>query len=138
MAMAAVSPRRTLLPLSLLIAVATATHAQTAAPAPSGATAAWTLKMKADIRWQQVTPAGALLVSTPVGHIKDLGEDAAVLVKPGDPEDVAARIEAIVADPVGWRRRVEAARAWAAAHDADWTSARIGEIIEGLCSTSAS
>ena len=82
--------------------------------------------------------AGALLVSTPVGHIKDLGEDAAVLVKPGDPEDVAARIDAIVADPVGWRRRVEAARAWAAAHDADWTGARIGEIIEGLCSTSAS
>src|SRR3989454_1645845 len=39
-------------------------NAQRAAPAPSGATAAWTLKMKGDIRWQQVTPAGALLVST--------------------------------------------------------------------------
>src|SRR6266705_6864753 len=64
--MAAVSPRRALLSLSvsLLVAVATAAHAQTAAPAPSGATAAWTLKMKGDIRWQQVTPAGALLVST--------------------------------------------------------------------------
>jgi outer membrane protein assembly factor BamB len=37
---------------------------QAVAPAPSGATAAWTLKVKGDIRWQQVTPAGALLVST--------------------------------------------------------------------------
>ena len=33
------------------------------APA-SGATPAWTLKTKGAIRWQQVTPAGALLVST--------------------------------------------------------------------------
>jgi len=82
--------------------------------------------------------SGALVVSTPVGHMKDLGEAVAVLVKAGDPEDVAARIAAIVADPDGWRRRVAAGRAWAAAHDADWTGARIGEIIQGLCSTSAS
>src|SRR3989440_6674052 len=61
--MAAVSPRRALLSLSLTVAVYTAAAAQTAAPAPAGATAAWTLKMKGDIRWQQVTPAGALLVS---------------------------------------------------------------------------
>src|SRR5467141_574580 len=39
-------------------------HAQTAAPVPSGATAAWTLKVRGEIRWQQVTPMGALLVST--------------------------------------------------------------------------
>src|SRR5467141_109624 len=38
--------------------------AQGAAPAPSGATAAWTLKLKGDILWQQATPMGALLVST--------------------------------------------------------------------------
>src|SRR2546425_8121950 len=65
--MAAVSARRMLLPLSLVIAVHTAAGAQGAAPTqttPSGATAAWTLRMKGDIRWQQVTPAGALLLST--------------------------------------------------------------------------
>ena len=39
-------------------------HAQTAALVPSGATAAWTLKVRGEIRWQQVTPMGALLVST--------------------------------------------------------------------------
>src|SRR6266567_4066064 len=62
--MAAVSARRTLLLLALLVAVYATAPAQAAAPAPSGATAAWTLKMKGPIRWQQVTPAGALLVST--------------------------------------------------------------------------
>jgi len=62
--MAAASARRTLLSLSLVAALCAAAHAQAVAPAPSGATPAWTLKMKGEIRWQQVTPAGALLVST--------------------------------------------------------------------------
>src|SRR5712692_3784993 len=56
--------RRTLLPLTLVVAIHAAAQAQTPAPAPSGATAAWTTRVKGDIRWQQVTPAGALLVST--------------------------------------------------------------------------
>ena len=47
-----------LLPLSLLVTVSTLVQA------PAGATPAWTLKMKGVIGWQQVTPAGALLVST--------------------------------------------------------------------------
>src|SRR5213594_1031594 len=61
-------PARALLSLSLVVSVSTAAHAQAGtpapAPAPSGATGAWTLRMKGDIRWQQVTPAGVLLVST--------------------------------------------------------------------------
>lgn len=39
-------------------------NALAAAADPSGASAAWTLKTKGDIRWQQVTPVGALLVAT--------------------------------------------------------------------------
>src|SRR3989442_2264507 len=58
--MAAVSARRTLLPLTLVVTVCTAAHAQAAAPAPSGATAAWTLRLRGDVRWQHVTPARAL------------------------------------------------------------------------------
>jgi len=52
--------------LPALVVLSTAAYAQTAAPAaaPSGATTAWTLKMQQDIRWQQVTPSGMLLVST--------------------------------------------------------------------------
>src|SRR3989449_2636358 len=39
--------------------------AQTPAPAaPAGATPVWTARFSGDVRWQQVTPAGALLVST--------------------------------------------------------------------------
>src|SRR5690242_634534 len=33
-------------------------------PQPTTATAAWTVKVNGAIRWQQVTPAGALLVAT--------------------------------------------------------------------------
>src|SRR5438309_9338958 len=33
-------------------------------PAPAGATPVWTARFSGDIRWQQVTPAGPLLVST--------------------------------------------------------------------------
>jgi len=62
--------RRTLVVPALVIVVHTAALAQTAAaparpPAgPTGTTAAWTLKLTGDVRWQQVTPAGVLLVST--------------------------------------------------------------------------
>jgi outer membrane protein assembly factor BamB len=62
--MATVSARRTLLSLSLFLTVNTAVQAQAGASAPAGAGVAWTLKTQGDIRWQQVTPAGALLVST--------------------------------------------------------------------------
>jgi outer membrane protein assembly factor BamB len=47
------------------VAVAlSAWQAQAVPPDPSVSTPAWTVKLNADIRWQQVTPAGALLVST--------------------------------------------------------------------------
>ncbi|PYP59693.1 MAG: hypothetical protein DMD44_04330 [Gemmatimonadetes bacterium] len=62
--MLTLSPRHRLLLLSLFAAPVAAGHAQTAAPAAAGATAAWTIKTKGDVRWQQVTPAGALLIST--------------------------------------------------------------------------
>src|SRR2546421_469417 len=66
MAMIVLSPRRTLLSLSLVVAQSATSYAQTAVPAaaPAGATAAWTIKTKGEVRWQQVTPAGALLIST--------------------------------------------------------------------------
>jgi hypothetical protein len=57
-----------LVPVSVLLSSAISSepqlHAQAAGPATSGATAAWTLKVRGEIRWQQVTPMGALLVST--------------------------------------------------------------------------
>ena len=52
-----------LLPVLLLFSFVVQTPvAQT--PAPAGATPVWTARFSGDIRWQQVTPAGPLLVST--------------------------------------------------------------------------
>src|SRR6266487_4692082 len=58
--------RRPLLAVPLFVAVSTIAYAQAAPTGLTGATAAWTLKVPGggDIRWQQVTPAGILLVST--------------------------------------------------------------------------
>ncbi|HKW39981.1 MAG TPA: PQQ-binding-like beta-propeller repeat protein [Gemmatimonadales bacterium] len=65
--MAVRSARSVLLTLALIAVMRTAASSQGAAPAtpgPAGAAAAWTLKLNGDIRWQQVTSAGELLVST--------------------------------------------------------------------------
>src|SRR5919204_2369352 len=46
------------------LALGSIAHAQVVTTGPSSATASWTIRVNGDIRWQQVTPAGALLVST--------------------------------------------------------------------------
>jgi outer membrane protein assembly factor BamB len=66
--------RRTLLLAGLAVLAYEAVEAQTVSPASARATSIappssrstplWTLKMKQDFRWQQVTPSGMLLVST--------------------------------------------------------------------------
>ncbi len=75
---------------------------------------------------------GVLQVSTPVGHIADLGETVAVVVPAGDPRQIADRIVSIAGDADGWRRRVRAARGWAESHDMAWTVDRLSGILEGL------
>jgi glycosyltransferase involved in cell wall biosynthesis len=72
---------------------------------------------------------GVLQVSTPVGHIKDLGEAVAVVVRLGDPADLAAKIRAIVNDPKEWQAKVARARVWAAEHDLPWTVARLTAVM---------
>src|SRR6267154_880716 len=63
-------PQEVIMALPLLLALLQAVHPTTpaapAAPAqtPVGSVAAWTLHFNGDIRWQQITPAGALLIST--------------------------------------------------------------------------
>jgi glycosyltransferase involved in cell wall biosynthesis len=75
---------------------------------------------------------GVLQVSTPVGHIADLGETVAVVVRAGDPRHLADRIIGIAGDADGWSRRVRAAHGWAATHDMAWTVDRLSAILEGL------
>jgi outer membrane protein assembly factor BamB len=83
---------RTLMLLASTIMPASLVEAQTAAPAVSrGATASasgrasvtWTLKTKQDIRWQQVTAAGTLLIATDGALIGvDIDRGQAVWEKP--------------------------------------------------------
>jgi len=75
---------------------------------------------------------GVLQVSTPVGHIADLGETVAVVVRAGDPRHLADRIAGIASDAEGWNRRLRAARDWAATHDMAWTVDRLSRILEEL------
>jgi outer membrane protein assembly factor BamB len=54
--------------LPLLLVLLQAAHPTTPpAQTPVGSVAAWTLHFSGDIRWQQITPAGALLISTDGG-----------------------------------------------------------------------
>jgi glycosyltransferase involved in cell wall biosynthesis len=74
--------------------------------------------------------SGVLLVSTPVGCIHDMGEAGAVVVRAGDPADIAAKIRAIMADRASWDAKVQVARAWTEAHDFSWTVARMSAAID--------
>jgi hypothetical protein len=58
------SVSRALLSLLGAAALHSVVQAQTVTPASARASAVWTLKTKDDIRWQQVTPSGILLIST--------------------------------------------------------------------------
>src|SRR5690242_6852372 len=53
--------------LLALIACVGRRYAQAGTPTVRASTAAWTVKLNGEIRWQQITPAGALLVSTDAG-----------------------------------------------------------------------
>jgi glycosyltransferase involved in cell wall biosynthesis len=81
--------------------------------------------------------SGVLQVSTAVGCAADQGEDAVVVVRPGDPGDLAAKIRAIASDPVEWQRKTVRARAWAEAHDLRWTIARFTDVIDRAISCSS-
>src|SRR5712691_845129 len=60
--------RRPPMALPLLLLLLQAAHPTTPpAQTPVGSVAAWTLHFSGDIRWQQITPAGALLVSSDGG-----------------------------------------------------------------------
>lgn len=50
--------------LTLTVLVPSPSPAQTAGSSAERSAAVWTLRLKGDIRWQQVTPAGRLMVST--------------------------------------------------------------------------
>lgn len=78
--------------------------------------------------------SGVLLVSTAVGCIPDVGEHGAVVVRMGDPADIAEKIRDIATDRSQWGRKVASARAWAEHHDFRWTVERVSSVIEAAAS----
>ena len=95
-----------LLPVALVALLQTAVQAQTAistaarsviAASPDRATLAWTLKLKQDIRWQQITAAGTLLVSTDAALIAiDIDRGQVIWQRPdlgGLPSDSVRMVE---------------------------------------------
>jgi len=80
---------------------------------------------------------GVLIAGTPVGVIHDLGDEGAVIVRAGDPDDVAQKIEAIAADPAAWEQKVAAAARWAEAHDFSWTVDRLAAALDDAAVASA-
>jgi outer membrane protein assembly factor BamB len=99
-------PLGTFVLLAVLTLANTAADAQTVAPASTRAaaaavsaraTTAWTLKLKGDIRWQQVTPSGTLLVSSDAALVGvDIERGQVVWEKPelgGLPSDSVRMVE---------------------------------------------
>ncbi len=74
--------------------------------------------------------SGVLLVSTRVGCVKDLGEEAVVVVRTGDPVDLAAKVRAVAGDRAQWDRKVALAKAWADSHDLRWTVDRLTTVVK--------
>jgi glycosyltransferase involved in cell wall biosynthesis len=65
---------------------------------------------------------GLATVGTRVGHVADWDPELAVAVPPRDPDALAAAIVDLLGDAPRRTRIGSAARAWALAHDADWTA----------------
>jgi glycosyltransferase involved in cell wall biosynthesis len=73
--------------------------------------------------------SGVPVVASAVGGIPEVMGDASVLVRPDDPGELAAALEAL-ADDEALRRRIGAAcRAWALAHDWTWSRGRLDAVL---------
>ena len=73
--------------------------------------------------------SGVPVVASAVGGIPEVMGDASVLVRPDDPAELAAALEAL-ADDEALRRRIGAAcRTWALAHDWTWSRSRLDAVL---------
>ena len=78
---------------------------------------------------------GVPTVGTAVGYVADWAPDRAIAVPPGDAPALAAAMTALLQDPERRRRIGRAARAWAVAHDADWTAGQFEHLYETLAAS---
>lgn len=79
---------------------------------------------------------GVPTVGTAVGLLPELAPGAAVATTSRHPETLAAHVAALLADSPRRRRLGLAARAWALAHDADWTADQVDALYREAASQS--
>jgi glycosyltransferase involved in cell wall biosynthesis len=75
---------------------------------------------------------GALPVSTSVGIMDDLGNAVGIVEKPGDYQNLADQLITLYRQPKEWKRRQQAAQAWAATHDFNWTIIQISNLLNSI------
>jgi glycosyltransferase involved in cell wall biosynthesis len=79
----------------------------------------------------EAAACGLPVVGTPVGYLDDWSPDAA-RVTSDDPAALATAVVQLLRDPARRQAQAVAARAWALAHDADWTAAQFEQIYASL------
>jgi glycosyltransferase involved in cell wall biosynthesis len=83
----------------------------------------------ASVAMLEAACAGVPTVGTRVGYVADWEADhRAIAVPVGDSDALAAAAVAVLEDRDQRRNIAAAARAWAVAHDADWTAERFDQI----------
>ncbi|WP_066585036.1 glycosyltransferase family 4 protein [Cellulomonas timonensis] len=76
--------------------------------------------------------SGVPVIASRIGGIPEVMGPAGLQVRPGDPVDLAAAIDALAADEP-WRQRLGAeARAWAVAHDWAWARREFDAVLAGI------
>jgi glycosyltransferase involved in cell wall biosynthesis len=83
----------------------------------------------------EAAACGLPVVGTSVGYVADLAPEADAGVPVADPDALAGRIVDLLADPDGRRHLADNARAWAVAHDADWTAREFARVYEEAAHT---
>jgi glycosyltransferase involved in cell wall biosynthesis len=78
----------------------------------------------------EAAATGVPTVGTAVGYVADWSPERAVSVPVGDVDALAAAISDLLADRARRERIAAAARAWALAHDANWSAAQFERIYE--------
>jgi glycosyltransferase involved in cell wall biosynthesis len=83
----------------------------------------------------EAAACGVPVVGTRVGYVADWDGDRAIAVRPGDPQALAEGIGDAIQDPARRARLAANARAFAEAHDVDWTATELERLYASLLAT---
>lgn len=76
--------------------------------------------------------AGAAVVGSMIGGIPETLGEAGIMVRPDDPDELAAVLEALAGDEALLRRTAQACSEFAARHDWAWASEKLDRVMQEL------